>query len=223
MAHGKEHTDKPVSFATPKEQHALLHNNASSLYQTLRIPYRHAKEIINNCSTYRPLHLWPITQGINPWRLQPNELWQMDITHCPELSPSSFLHVSINTNSSSIRATPLRGEAIWHVITHLLACFAVMKTPSSIKTDNGPAYISRQFKQFLQSFSVQHITGIPYNPQAQGIVEWAHHTLKLQIKKLKRGEYTGTLLSSLSRADFTRFQWNIFFKPLTIVSTALFV
>ena len=50
----------------------------------------------------------------------------------------------------------------------------------------------------------------------------AHHTLKLQIKKLK-GEYTGTLLSSLSKADFTRFQHKIFSKPITIVNTALFV
>ena len=95
-----------------------------------------------------------------------------------------------------------------------------MGTPSSIKTDNGPAYISRQFKQFLQSFSIKDITSIPYNPQAQGIVEQAHHTLKLQIKK---GKYTRTLLSSLSRADFTRFQCNIFSNPITIVNTALFV
>ena len=72
-----------------------------------------------------------------------------------------------------------------------------MGTPSSMKTDNGPAYVSRQFKQFLQSFSIKHTTDIPYNPQAQGIVERAHHTLKLQIKKkLKRGKYTGTFLSS---------------------------
>ena len=51
-------------------------------------------------------------------------------------------------------------------ITHLLAGFAGMGTPSSLKTDNGPAYICRYFKQFLQSFSIKHITGIPYNPQA---------------------------------------------------------
>ena len=43
-----------------------------------------------------------------------------------------------------------------------------MGTPSSVKTDNGPAYISRRF---LQSFSIKHITGIPYNPQAQGIIK----------------------------------------------------
>ena len=61
-----------------------------------------------------------------------------------------------------------------------------MRTPNSIKTDNGPAYISKQFKQFLHSFSIKHITSIPYNLQVQGIVEQAHHTLKLQIKKLKK-------------------------------------
>ena len=94
----------------------------------------------------------------------------MDVTHCPELSPSSFLHISIDTNSSFIWATPPQGETT-HVITHLLTCFTIMGTPSSIKGDNGPTYISRPFKQCLQSFYIKYITGIPYNPQSQGIVE----------------------------------------------------
>ena len=109
----------------------------------------------------------------------------MDVTHSPELSSSSFLHVCIDTNSFFIWAISLHSEATQHIITHLLACFAVMGTP--IKTDNGPAYISRHFKQFLQSFSIKYITGISYSPQAQGIVKRVHHTLKLQIKKLKKG------------------------------------
>ena len=78
-----------------------------------------------------------------------------------------------------------------------------MGTPSSIKTDNGPTYISRQFKQLLQSFSIKHFTDIPYNPQPQGIVERAYHTLKLQIKNFLKGEYIGTCLSSLSVMVFT--------------------
>ena len=55
------------------------------------------------------------------------------------------------------------------------------------------------------------------------IVEQTYHTLKLQIKILKKGEYTGTLLSSLSKADFTRFQHKIFSKPITIVNTVILV
>ena len=51
-----------------------------------------------------------------------------------------------------------------------------------------------------------------------------HHTQKLQKEIFfKRGKCIGTLLSSLSRADSTRFQCSIFFNPITIVNIALFV
>ena len=33
MAHDSEQAAKLVSFATPEEQHALLHNNVGSLHQ----------------------------------------------------------------------------------------------------------------------------------------------------------------------------------------------
>ena len=140
------------------------------------------KKIINNCSTCRPLHLRPFAQSIYPRGLQPNELWQMYVTHCPELSSSSFLYVSIDKNSSFIWATPLRGKTTQCVITHLLAYFTIMRTPNSIKTDNGPAYISKHFQQFLHSFSIKQITDIAYNPQTQDIIKQTHYTLKLQIK-----------------------------------------
>ena len=96
MILGNEQADKLVYFATPEEQHALLHNNASSLHQYRKF-HTATKEIINNCSTSRPLHLQPIAQGVVN-----NELWQMDVTHCPEHFPSSFLNVCIDTNSSFI-------------------------------------------------------------------------------------------------------------------------
>ena len=108
----------------------------------------------------------------------------MDLTHCPKLSSSSFLHASIDTNSPFIWATPLWGETTRHVIAHLLVYFAVMRTPNSIKTGNGPAYISWQFKQLLHSFSIKQITYIPSNPQTQDIVEQTSHT---ETTNKKRG------------------------------------
>ena len=141
----------------------------------------------------------------------------MDVTHCPELSPFSFLRVCMNTNSF-IWATPLHGEAIQHIITHLLACFTIMGTPSSIKTDNGSACISRHFKQFLQSFPIIHITGIPYNPQTEDIVKQTHH---IQIENLKRGNTQ--VYYCLPYLKQTLLDSNILSKPVTIVNTALFV
>ena len=55
----------------------------------------------------------------------------MDVTHCSELSSSSFLHVSIDTNSSFIWATLLQGETTQHIIIHLLTYFAIMRTLNS--------------------------------------------------------------------------------------------
>ena len=60
-----------------------------------------------------------------------------------------------------------------------------------------PAYISRHFKQFLQSFSIKHITGIPYNPQTQDIVKTnTSHTKVTNKKNFKRGihRYTTVFL-----------------------------
>ena len=42
---------------------------------------------------------------------------------------------------------------------------------------------------FYNLFQIKHNTGISYNPQGQAIVERAHQTLKIQIQKLKEGEF----------------------------------
>ncbi|NXF81147.1 POK6 protein, partial [Sclerurus mexicanus] len=58
----------------------------------------------------------------------------------------------------------------------LSSAFAIMGVPEKIKTDNGPAYLSKSLKVFLDMWGVQHITGIPHSSTGQAIVERAHHT-----------------------------------------------
>lgn len=77
----------------------------------------------------------------------------------PDLS--LFLLFS-NSNSSLYEFLP-RGETT-HVITHL-TLYNNVEHQFYKKLNNGPTYISRPFKQFLQC-SIKHITDIPYNPQA---------------------------------------------------------
>lgn len=56
---------------------------------------------------------------------------------------------------------------------HLAVGAAIQTTPQPkiLKTDNGPGYSSTGFKQFCAQLGIKHITGTPYNPQGQGIVE----------------------------------------------------
>ena len=113
--------------------------------------------------------------------------WQMDVTHISSFGRNQYLHVSIDTCSGVMFATPLTGEKDSHVIQHCLEAWSAWGKPTILKTDNGPAYTSTKFQQFCHQMNVTHLTGLPYNPQGQGIVERAHCTLKSYFIKQKGG------------------------------------
>ena len=129
-----------------------------------------ARKIVKSCggcATLLPVpHL-----GVNPRGLIPNEGWQMDVTHFPSIGRLKYIHVTVDTYGGFIHASPLSGEASRDVITHTLQCMAAMRKPQIIKIDNGPSYSGTKFQQFCSQFDIKHVTGVPYNPQGQGIIE----------------------------------------------------
>ncbi|XP_017585039.1 PREDICTED: endogenous retrovirus group K member 8 Pol protein-like [Corvus brachyrhynchos] len=109
----------------------------------------------------------------------------MDVTHVPELGRLKYLHVSIDTYSHFIWATPQPGEKARNMRRHLTSCFTVMGVPKTIKTDNGPAYVRKTLQTFLQTWNITHLTGIPHFPTGQAVVERANGTLKRYLAKFK--------------------------------------
>ncbi|NXO73572.1 POK18 protein, partial [Phainopepla nitens] len=63
-----------------------------------------------------------------------------------------------------------------HVERHLLSCFAVMRVPEKIKTDNGPAYVSARIEWLMQTWGIDHETGIVHSSTGQAIVERSNCT-----------------------------------------------
>ena len=64
----------------------------------------------------------------------------------------------------------------------------MLGVPNQIKTDNGTGYYSQAFEMFCRQFNITHITGIPYYPKGQGIVQQVHGTLNnILIQNKKRG------------------------------------
>ena len=168
------------------DEHTNLHTNAKRLHSKYHIPLTEMIHIIKSYDVCAPLHLLTTVSGVNPRGQQPNSLWQSDFTHY-SLGKFSLLFVSVDTFLGFIWAIPVSSESSKHAISALLLTFPVMGIPSVLKTDNGPAFTSHSFHSFLSEWNITHITGIPYNPQGQTIIERAHHTLKTHLLKQKGG------------------------------------
>ncbi|RMC18186.1 hypothetical protein DUI87_05067 [Hirundo rustica rustica] len=76
----------------------------------------------------------------------------------------------------------IREQAGWEkagdVIKHLIHAFSFLGILKELKTDNGPAYKSRELCNFLQQWGVEHKTGIPHSPTGQAMVKRTHGTIK---------------------------------------------
>lgn len=115
----------------------------------------------------------------------------MDVTHITEFGKLSYVHVTVDTYSHMVFASARTGEAVKDVIQHLVQSFSYMGIPKKIKTDNAPAYVAKTLEHFYQQWNIAHVTGIPYNPQGQAIVERMHQNIKTQIQKLRStGKYS---------------------------------
>ena len=127
----------------------------------------------------------------------------MGVTHVLQFGRFAYVHVSVDTYSGFIRATPLTGKKPAHVIQHLSEALATMGLPWNLKTDNGPTHTSHTFLIFCQKWGIHHTTGIPYNPQGQGIIERANRILKTMLQKQKQGDMALNPKNQLMKALFT--------------------
>ncbi|RMC15261.1 hypothetical protein DUI87_07449 [Hirundo rustica rustica] len=94
-------------------------------------------------------------------------------------------------------------EKAGDAIKHLIHAFSFMGIPRELKTDNGPAYKSRELRSFLQQWGVEHKTGIPHSPTGQAMVERTHGTIKRVLHQQQRVLKTESPSVRLARALFT--------------------
>ena len=191
----------PVELA--REFHSQFHVNSKTLSSRFHITRAEARDIVTACKACAPL-LPQASVGVNPRGLLPLHIWQMDVTHFSEFGKLQFVHVSVDTASGVLFASLHTGEKARHVIAHCFEAWGAWGQPRELKTDNGPAYTSASFVSFCKMMGVHLVHGIPYNPQGQGIIERAHHTLKECLIKQKGGVASGaTPRERLAIALFT--------------------
>ncbi len=80
-------------------------------------------------------------------------------------------------------AIPLRKITAPVIIKALVKFFSTFGLPKIIQSDQGTNFLSRLFKQVLESLAISHQVSSAYHPQSQGALERFHQTLKSMLRK----------------------------------------
>jgi transposase InsO family protein len=107
------------------------------------------------------------------------------------------LLIVVDAHSKWIDAHVVSSTSSAATIDKLRSAFATHGLPQTIVSDNGPAFTSGEFQEFLRCNGIEHLRSTPYHPSSNGLTERAVQTVKAGVKKL-----TGTLevrLESLFR------------------------
>lgn len=110
----------------------------------------------------------------------PHDHWHVDISYLNICGTFYFMCSVLDGYSRSIVHWEIR-EQMKEVDTEVVLQRAREKYPNAhprIITDNGPQFISRDFKEFIRIAGMTHVKTSPYYPQSNGKLERYHRTIK---------------------------------------------
>ena len=79
---------------------------------------------------------------------------------------------------------PVKSPTTRSTVEALRTVFATHGLLEMLVTDNGTAFTSREFKDFISRNAIRHVTTSPYYPSSNGLAERVVQTFKKAFKKL---------------------------------------
>ncbi len=120
-----------------------------------------------------------------------HEMWQTDFTYFRIVGWGwYYLSTVLDDFSRYIIAWKLsptmRASDVTETLDQALAVTGVdqvrVQHRPRLLSDNGPAYLSGELREYLGERGIGHTRGAPYHPQTQGKIERYHRTMKNVVK-----------------------------------------
>ena len=120
-----------------------------------------------------------------------HELWQTDFTYFRIVGWGwYFLSTVLDDFSRYIIAWKLSptmaATDVQNTLDQAIAETGIESVPvrhrPRLLSDNGPAYVSNQLREYLGERGMAHTRGAPYHPQTQGKIERYHRSMKAVVK-----------------------------------------
>jgi transposase InsO family protein len=124
---------------------------------------------------------------------RPNEMWATDCSYLRVIDWGYYYLVTVMDDYSRyILAWDFKRDMTAYSLMDVVQraidatgmCQVPVKDRTSLLSDNGPGYLSRQFNDYLRLVGIKHILASPFHPQTNGKIERYHQTLKGEINQL---------------------------------------
>ena len=150
-------------------------------------------DVVRFCKTCRTCQIvGKPNQTVPPAPLRPipavDEPFERVIVDCVGPLPrtkagNQFLLTVMCVTTRFPEAIPLRRITAPAITKALTKFFTTFGLPKTVQTDQGTNFLSRTFKQTLQSLGVSHSVSSAYHPESQGALERWHQTLKSMLQR----------------------------------------
>lgn len=137
---------------------------------------------IKNCMCCMSKSNNPPKVKLNTWPY-PNQPWER--LHIDFLGPfmNSYYLIVTDAYTKWLEAFKLKSINASSTIRVLRSLFARFGIPNTIVSDNGAAFTSKEFQDFLSLNKINHITSPPFHPSSNGAAENSVKTVKNALKK----------------------------------------
>lgn len=140
------------------------------------------EDVVNKCSvclTYKnkPAKEPMVMQEIPslPWSKVGTDLFEVNGYH--------YL-IMVDYYSNFIEVAPLKQDTSTStIVKNMKANIARYGVMDTLVSDNGPQFASREFKDFVEAYGINHVTSSPLYQQSNGLAERAVQTVKNLTKK----------------------------------------
>ena len=113
----------------------------------------------------------PAAAPLHPWDW-PNRPWaRVHVDHAGPFLGKIFL-VLVDAHSKWLEVTPVASTSSHATIQALRRIFATHGLPEMLVSDNGTAFTSDEFKQFLQMNGIQQVNSAEQHPIIQPQMDW---------------------------------------------------
>lgn len=142
---------------------------------------------VEACGTCQENQRAPRPVPVRPWPF-PERPWSR--LHVDFAGPlrNTYLFIAVDAFSKWIEVFPVKTPSASATVDCLRRMFAIQVLPDVVVSDNGPAFVSEEFKAFLRRNGVRQVLVPPYHPASKGAAERAVQTIKQKLKKAGSGD-----------------------------------